>query len=362
MAAFLIVVVFAAVLCALAFFAVASVASGVNLDALLAGDLAGEQVGNSIALLSFILGTAATVAGAIASVTLANLALRLSMDAERREAVAFAADRIDAATAHYAKIASALNRTIGVAGLIESEARFFERNYVYGMTGLSANEADKLARALRGPGAHMADAFDMLADALDAALCDEFTRFALQKTAEADKPGWLADLGHAFAKAPQAGRPPSLHDLPEFVAQLRASAYRLREDPSGAIVAAWRHLPEALKRNPESHEILERPATLFFLVGNLVDLRAGAIGDTGARYAVRAGVAMVADFAAALPGPTSVRTALLQRYRDALPRRRFTPVVHFEPDKAYSRAFRAALEDARGLSAPLGDIIKPPPT
>jgi hypothetical protein len=360
-AAFVVVIALSAIACAAAFLAIASITRDLDVNAVLAGDLTGASIANLIALVSFVLGTAATLAGALASVVVANLALRLSSEAERREAVAFATTRIETASAHFARIVAGLNRLIGATGLLEAQVRAFARRRAHGVTRLAPDDAETLARAASGAGAQVADALERLAEAIEATLCDEFARFALQSTAETEKPGWLADLGHAFARTPQAGRPPSLHDLADFVARLRAGAQTLRADVAGSIATAGGGLPAALRRDPESHEILDRPATLFFFAGNLVDLRTGEIGDTGACYAVRAGAAMVADFAGALPNRAALRAACLQRYAEALPRRGVALQADFDPERAFSRAFRAALEDARGLNAPLGEVAKPPP-
>lgn len=360
-AAFAVVIALCAIACAAGFVAIVSLAPGLDLNAVLSGDLTGAPVANLIALASFVFGTAATLAGALASVFIASLALRLSREAERREAVAFAAARIETASAHYARIITGLNRLIAAAGLLETQVRAFARQRAHGVMQLALEEAEVLALRMHAPGAQIADALDHLADAIEASLCDDLARFALERATAEEKPGWLADLGHALARMPQAGRPPSLHDLPDFVARLRAGAMALRADPAGSAAAAWGGLPRALRRDPESHDIMERPAALFLFAGNLVDLRTGEIGDTGARYAVRAGAAMVADFIDALPGREALRAAFLQRYPGALPRRGLPLRVEFDPERASSRALRAALEDARGLKAPLGEIEKPPP-
>ncbi len=361
-AAFVVVIALSAIACAAAFLAIASLATGLDVKPVLAGDLTAAPIANLIALVSFVFGTAATLAGALASVFVANLALRLSSEAERREAVAFATARIETAVAHYARIVAGLNRLIGATGLLEAQVRAFARRRAHGVTRLTPDEAEAFARAACSAGAQAADALERLADAIEDTLCDEFARFALQRATEEEKPGWLADLGHAFARTPQAGRPPSLHDLPEFVARLRAGAQTLRADVAGSVATAWGGLPAALRRDPESHEILDRPASLFYFAGNLVDLRTGEIGDTGARYTVRAGAAMVADFAGGLPGREALRAACLHRYAEALPRRGVALQSDFDPERAFSRALRTALEDARGLNAPLGEILPPPPT
>ena len=57
-------------------------------------------------------------------------------------------------------------RTAGLAvrsaatALVEDKARFYERQYIYGMTGLSAHEQDRLNRELAGPCAQVADALE----------------------------------------------------------------------------------------------------------------------------------------------------------------------------------------------------------
>jgi len=246
------------------------------------------QAGDLVSLLSFVVGTAATAGGAIASVILSNIALRLSLEAEKRETSTFAADRIDSAAAHFSRIASGMNRLYAATALVEDKARFYERQYVYGMTGLSAHEQDRLNRELAGPCAQVADALETMAAALDEALCDEFARYALVKGMELQAAsGRLPRTKDAMARLPQAGRTPSLSDLPEVVAILRSAAYSMREDARSIVVNAWRRLPEDLKVSPDSHVIVERPAVDFILMGNMTDLRSGQLTDAGGAFCVR---------------------------------------------------------------------------
>lgn len=362
MSSFVITTILVGVLCALSFVYLVHAYLGRPPENAI-GAAVGGQAGDLVSLLSFILGTAATAGGAIASVILSNIALRLSVDAERREAATFAADRIDSAAAHFSRIASGLNRLHAAARLIEERARYYERQYIYGITGLSSHEQDKLNRDLAGPSAQFADALGALAQALDDSLCDEFTRYALRSAMEAHaQSGQLVKISSVMARLPQAGRAPALTDLPEFVAILRSAEFAMRDDPRDAIVNAWRYLPASLKVDADSHVMKDRPALDFQLMGNMTDLRHGALFEEGGRYCVRTGVALLTDMAHGLPDQDTILDALFARYENALPKRKKLKVpVHFDPQRALSMALLEGLGDAAALPDALSMITLPEP-
>ena len=254
-----------------------------------------------------------------------------------------------------------MNRLYAATALVEDKARFYERQYVYGMTGLSAHEQDRLNRELAGPCAQVADALDTMAAALDAALCDEFARYALVKGMELQAAaGRLPRTKDAMARLPQAGRTPSLSDLPEVVAILRSAAYSMREDARSIVVNAWRRLPEDLKVSPDSHVIVERPAVDFILMGNMTDLRSGQLTDAGGAYCVRTGYALLADLAHGLPAPATILDALFERYESALPKRNKLSVpIHFDPKRALSMALLEGAADAATVPDVLAIVVSP---
>jgi hypothetical protein len=363
MSSFVVTTLLVAILCAVAFVFLVQAYLGRPPEAAL-NAAAGGDAGEIVSLLSFVLGTAATAGGAIASVILSNIALRLSMDAERRETATFSADRIDFAAGHFSRIASGLNRLLAAARLIEERARHYERQYLYGITGLSAHEADKLNRDLSAPSAQFADALSSLAQAVDDALCDEFTRFTFQRGVENGLgAGRLAKLAAASARLPQAGKAPSLSDLPQLVATLRAAEFCMRDEPRDVIVNAWRFLPPSLKVEAESHVMRERPALLFMFVGNMVDLRRGELSAEGGVYCVRAGAALIEDLARGLPSAETILDALFERYAAALPKRRkqLKIPVHFDPRRALSAALIEAIEDSDALPDALVTVTEPAP-
>jgi hypothetical protein len=360
MSSFVITTILVGVLCAVSFMYLVHVYLGRPPEKAI-GAAIGGQAGDLVSLLSFIVGTAATAGGAIASVILSNIALRLSLEAEKRETSTFAADRIDNAAAHFSRIASGMNRLYAATALVEDKARFYERQYVYGMTGLSAHEQDRLNRELAGPCAQVADALDTMAAALDEALCDEFARYALVKGMELQAAtGRLPRTKDAMARLPQAGRTPSLLDLPEIVAILRSAAFSMREDARSIVVNAWRWLPEDLKVSPDSHVMVERPAVDFILMGNMTDLRSGQLTEAGGAYCVRTGYALLADLAHGLPTPETILDALFERYESALPKRsRLSVPIHFDPKRALSMALLEGAADAASVPDALAIVVSP---
>lgn len=360
MSSFVVTTILVGVLCAISFIYLVHVYLGRPPETAI-GAAIGGQAGDLVSLLSFVVGTAATAGGAIASVILSNIALRLSLDSEKRETSTFAADRIDRAAAHFSRIASGMNRLYAATALVEDRARYYERQYVYGMTGLSAHEQDRLNRDLAGPCAQVAEALDAMASALDEALCDEFARFALVKGMEAQAAsGRLPRVKDAMTRLPQAGRTPSLSDLPEIVAILRSAAFSMREEARTIVITAWRWLPEDLKVSPDSHVIVERPAVNFILMGNMTDLRSGQLTEAGGAYCVRAGYALLADLAHGLPAPETILDALFERYGQALPKRSKVNVpIHFDPKRALSSALLEGAADAANIQDSLALIVSP---
>ena len=360
MSSFVVTTILVGVLCAISFMYLVHVYLGRPPENAI-GAAIGGQAGDLVSLLSFIVGTAATAGGAIASVILSNIALRLSLDSERRETSTFAADRVDRAAAHFSRIASGMNRLYAATALVEDKARFYERQYIYGMTGLSAHEQDRLNRELAGPCAQVAEALDAMAAALDEALCDEFARYALVKGMELQSAsGRLSRTKDAMARLPQAGRTPSVGDLPEIVAILRSAVFSMREDARSIVVNAWRWLPDDLKISPDSHVIVERPAVEFILMGNMTDLRSGQLTEAGGAYCVRTGYALLADLAHGLPAPETILDALFERYEAALPKRNKLKVpIHFDPKRALSLALLEGAADAASVTDALAIVVSP---
>lgn len=137
--------VLAATLCAAAFFALATLFFGAHPGAHLEA-VAEGRTDALVALLAFVFGTAATVAGAVATVYVSNLALRLSQDGERRETLRFAADRLDEAIEHVADMAAAANALhAGAAELLPELDRFAE-GYAVPLHHLRENDQERLLR------------------------------------------------------------------------------------------------------------------------------------------------------------------------------------------------------------------------
>src|SRR5262249_33479239 len=110
----------AAVFCAILFFLIAAAFFGLTPGAIFTAVGQG-RTDALVALLPFGFGTAAPVAGAVATVYVSNLALRLAQDAERRETTRFVAERLDEAVEHITGISAAVNELHAVAAQLLPE-------------------------------------------------------------------------------------------------------------------------------------------------------------------------------------------------------------------------------------------------
>ncbi len=337
----------AALFCAGLFFLLAATFFGASPERVFAAVGTG-RTDAIIALLAFVFGTAATVAGAVATVYLTNLGLRLTQDTERREATRFAAEKFDEAVSHVTGVAAAVNELHVVAAWLLPALDAFAEGFAVPLHQLRETDLERLTRQHGDTALFAADAVTRLADAVEAAVRDDFTRFALARRAPAP---------HSSLPPEALGAPLPLHELPAAPARLRLAALRLRRQPAWRMVEA-RLVADAAASGGEGAPEGQNARVLLF-AGALIDAWYERAPGASPHRVFVSGAAFLADLSSAAPDGQALMAAMREKYPDALPKRFSFPAA-FDAASAFSPAFARTLAAARSLRA-LGLLQGPPP-
>lgn len=332
---FLLALVLVIVLTLAAYLALYATLSGSSLHTPLS---APDKIQSITAILALIFGTSAAVAGAFATIQLANLGLRLSERQNTMDALKFLEERFHTATHLYSNALFALDRLFSCGLSVDRTIPPLSREHaIEQMKTLKPAELAAEMGALN-------DAIIELMKDLRALATDEFAAYCFAVGAGRMQ-SQLRMIGNSLAALgiEESEAKVDLENIAGLCALFDVSRRRVRDDTLSSVIEARTFTNSADIALFGKGYNNQSVRSLFFL-GNLIFCRSDAVRD-GRMFIASYGAAMIHDLIRAMPTGEVIRECLRAQYPE------IAPAVErlkqsFHPDQVISSFAKYALDSA----------------
>lgn len=278
-----------------------------NMDPAAVGPRSVSNIQAAAAALGLLFGTIGTFAGAIASLNIAALGLRVSQAQERIAAVSFLEDRFSRAASAFAEIALSVGELYADGVALDVRLPSVDRESVSKLMN------EKLPEELRDETDRFANSLERLAKAQRAIALDDFASACFARglaRGGAMSPKLSREL--VALGAPESEVAMSVDNLADFKSLLEMAATNVRDHTWSRMLTA--RLAANASEIPAMNKSYDnRSVRSLFVIGNLILNRTEQL-QTGKLCVAALGAAMIHDIARCLPTSEDMRATLAELY------------------------------------------------
>lgn len=294
------------------------------------------------AMLALTLGTAAAIGGAIATIQVANLGLKISQQQEARGSIQFLESRTTHAIENYGELLISLSELYAAGTLLNLSIPVMDNN----AQNLEAEGEKRAPEATLAEMTAFTGAVERVQNAIRTITLDEFSRFCLAEQAQA-LDSKLSYLNQELAKMEfeESVLTLSVENLIGLSVMLGLGKQKFSEGKMGILIEA------RLKTNSADEEMFNKPynnravRTLFFIGNSLVAI--SNLSKTPA-FIASFGTAIIHDLYYIIPTGETILDCAKKRYGNVVANGAEIR-TDFNPSEIIDPGLRFALESANEI-------------